>query len=93
MKFEKIALATDPFQAKMLTRFTRKKVSKDVAIIPIDFKILKTLEPTMVDMPKIDIDKSVAKNFVSIKEREGFFKRLRGTSGKNLKKDYYQTLE
>lgn len=88
-KFEKIALATDPFQAKMLTRFIRRKVSKSVAIIPIDFKILKTIEPTMLDMPKIDIDKAIAKDFVSIKEREGFFKRLRGTSGKNINKSYY----
>jgi len=93
MKFDKIALATDPFQAKMLTRFTKKKVNKEVAIIPIDFKVLKTLEPTMIDQPKIDINKTVVDSFVSIKEREGFFKRLKGTNGKNIKKDYYTTLD
>ena len=89
LKFEKIALATDPFQAKMLTRFIKKRVSKDVAIIPINFDILKTMESTMIDQPKINIDNAIVKDFVSIKEREGFFKRLRGTGGKNLNTEYY----
>ena len=33
--FERIALATDQFQAKMLKRFTKKIVSRDAGIIPI----------------------------------------------------------
>jgi hypothetical protein len=89
LNFDKIALATDPFQAKMLSRFMKKKFSGEIAVIPIDFKILKTLEPTMIDKPKIDIEKSVRKDFVSIKERESFFKRLNGTNGKNIKEDAY----
>ena len=91
MNFDKIALATDPFQAKMLSRFIKNKVSKEIGIIPVNFDILKTMESTMVDQPKIDIDKAIVENFISIKERESFFKRLKGTNGKNLKKDIYDT--
>lgn len=82
--FNKIALASDPFQTKTLSRFTRKRISRDVAMIPMVRDTMKMLEPGMTD-PVIDIQKAFNKNFVSIKRRESFFKRLKGTMGYNIK--------
>ena len=87
--FKKIALATDPFQAKFLNVFMNKNVSKDIASIPIDFTIIKSMKSIMVT-PNIDKEKAFDENFVSITERESFMKRFRGTLGKNLNKTYYE---
>jgi hypothetical protein len=50
------------------------------------------MESTMIHHPVIDADKAIRKDFVSIKERESFFKRLKGTSGKNIKEDAYNNI-
>lgn len=81
--FHKIALATDPFQAKMLTQFTYTKVATDVGIIPIVFDTLKAMEPLMTD-PPIDYQKAYNKDFVAITERENFWERMKGTMGNKL---------
>lgn len=87
--FEKIALASDPFQSKQLRRFVRNKVSEDVVLIPIIFDTLKKMEPEMTD-PAIDFMTAYAKDFISIKKRESLWKRLRGTFGKNLDTTAYE---
>ena len=66
-----------------------KNVSKDIASIPIDFTIIKSMKSIMVT-PNIDKEKAFDENFVSITERESFMKRFRGTLGKNLNKTYYE---
>lgn len=78
--FNKIALATDPFQTKSLKRFIRK-FDFPIKLIPIIFDSLET-----IDVQDIHIDPSSAKekDFISIKERESFFKRLKGTFGQNI---------
>jgi uncharacterized SAM-binding protein YcdF (DUF218 family) len=81
--FSKIALASDPFQTKLLRRFTRRKVSSDVGLIPIVFDTLRAMEPMMTD-PVIDHHQTINDNFIHIGEREGFFKRFRGTLGRNV---------
>ena len=81
--FNKIALASDPFQTKSLSKFVRKRISPNVAMLPFVTDTLKMLEPGMTD-PVLDIEKAYKKNFISIKKREGFFKRLRGTMGRNI---------
>lgn len=83
--FKKVALASDRFQTKSLRRFTRNKVSPDIAMIPMVTDTVKFMEQVMVD-PEIDSEKAFNKNFVSLKKREGFFKRLKGTLGLNIKK-------
>lgn len=83
MGITNIALATDPFQAKQLRRFAKLRISKDVGLIPIVFDTLRAMQPVMVN-PQIDYVKAYNSNFVSIKERESFWKRLRGTMGKNI---------
>ena len=87
--FNKIALASDPFQTKLLKRFTRKKVSPDVRLIPFVIDTLKKIEPGMTD-PVIDHQQAFNNEFVSIIKRENFWKRLRGTRGKNLDTSVYK---
>ena len=86
--FNKIALASDPFQTKMLRRFSRTKVSEDVKLIPIVFDTLKAMEPNMIE-PEIDIRSSFVKNFISLPERESFWKRLQGTMGTKVDTTVY----
>lgn len=84
MGFTKIALATDPFQTKMIGGFL-KRHAKDMALIPINFK---TLNSSAYVFPTIDAKHCVApKDFVALPEREGFWERLRGTFGKHIKYD------
>jgi uncharacterized SAM-binding protein YcdF (DUF218 family) len=81
--FKKAALASDPFQTRMLRRFTRKKVSSSIDLIPMVEDRLREMEPEMTD-PVIDPEPAYRKDFISIKKRQGFWKRLRGTLGKNI---------
>jgi len=66
--FQKIALATDPFQAKMLKRFTKKVVSPDVGIIPLVTDILDAMEKDMTD-PEIEYEKAFRADFTPLPER------------------------
>jgi len=88
MGFTHIALATDPFQAKQLKRFARLRINKNVGLIPIVFDTLKKMQPFMIN-PKIDYQKAYNSNFVSLKSRESFWKRLKGTMGKNIDYNAY----
>lgn len=83
--FDKIALASDPFQTKALKKFTRKKVSPDVALIPMVMDTIKVMDLLTAD-PFIDITKAFDKDFISLKKKYSFFKRLKGTMGYNIKK-------
>lgn len=86
--FTDIALATDPFQAKQLKRFARVKINKNVGLIPIVFDTLKVMQPYMIN-PMIDYKQAYNSHFVPIKSRESFWKRLRGTMGKNIDYNAY----
>ena len=81
--FSTIALASDPFQTKMLRRFTRKIVSRDVAFIPIVYDTIRHMESIIPD-PTIDYEKAYVKDFKPITKKDGFFKRLRGTRGLDI---------
>ena len=87
--FERIALASDPFQTKLLKRFTRKRVSKDVRLIPIIYDTLRNIEPEMID-PVIDHQQAFKTDFISITKRENFWKRLNGTRGGNRDTTLYK---
>jgi uncharacterized SAM-binding protein YcdF (DUF218 family) len=84
--FTKIAVASDPFQTKTLKSFSHKKLSRDIGMIPMVVDSMNALKPSMTD-PVIEFNKAFNENFVSLKKREGLFKRLRGTMGYNIKKD------
>lgn len=78
--FTKIALATDPFQAKSL-RGMITKLALPIDLIPVLFDTLRTIdrpEPTILP------ERTIKVPFVSIKERESFFTRFKGTMGKQI---------
>ncbi|MFN6945884.1 MAG: YdcF family protein [Cytophagaceae bacterium] len=83
--FEKVALATDPFQNAALSRFAKNN-NIQVDFVPVVFDILKEKEmPT----PEIDQSKAFVKDFVSLPEQEDFFERLRGTLGRDIDTTLY----
>jgi uncharacterized SAM-binding protein YcdF (DUF218 family) len=81
--FSKIALASDPFQTKMLRRFTRKYVSKDVAFIPIVYDSIQSKKASIAD-PVIDYSKALVGDFQSLPKRKNFLERFRGTRGLDI---------
>lgn len=81
--FNRIALASDPFQTKSLRKFIQKRIDPNMPVIPFVVDTLKLIEPTMTD-PSINYQQAFKKDFISLKKREGFFKRWRGTRGKNI---------
>jgi len=85
MGFKTIALASDPFQTRNLRGFSHRRLSKDIAMIPMLIDTMKVLEPIMTD-PVIPSQEAFNEDFISLKKREGFFKRLKGTLGRNIKK-------
>ena len=87
--FKKIALASDPFQTKMLTQYTFSKVSPEVAFLPIVFDTLKAMEPQMTD-PGINYQKAYNKDFVSITKRQNFWERFQGTLGNKVDTTAYR---
>jgi uncharacterized SAM-binding protein YcdF (DUF218 family) len=78
--FEKIGLATDPYQGRFLYFFAKKK-HIPVTFIPAQLDTL--IEMVKFD-PAIDYEKAYVNNFVPLTEKESFFQRLRGTRGKNI---------
>jgi vancomycin permeability regulator SanA len=78
--FERIALASDPFQTKMLKRYVQKRVSQDVGFIPMVIDSLKVMQSAMSD-PEIDFQQAYVNNFVPITERQHMIERFRGTRG------------
>ncbi|MDB4678231.1 YdcF family protein [bacterium] len=80
--FENIAVATDPFQSKMVKSFAKKK-KLNVAFVPAIFDTLQAYYPET----NVTIDPTWAEveNFVALPDRENFWKRFAGTMGKNLK--------
>jgi len=83
MGFEKIALATDPFQSRMLKSFI-KKYCPEVKSVPIVFGVLDIEDKSL---PVIDTTSAYVADFISITEREGFWERFNGTMGKRIKKE------
>lgn len=81
--FQKIALATDPYQAALLRRFI-KRYTPGVKTIPIVFSRLDIDDRSL---PKIDTTAAYVENFVSITERENFWERFRGTMGRRVIED------
>lgn len=81
--FEKIAVATDPYQAAMLRRFIRR-YTPGVKAVPIVFSKLDIDDRSL---PKIDTTAAYVHNFVSITERESFWERFRGTLGKRVREE------
>jgi uncharacterized SAM-binding protein YcdF (DUF218 family) len=78
--FSKIALASDPFQTKMLRGFIRKRLNDDVHVLPFIPDTLRLLEPIMTD-PEIDYNRAYVSNFRPLTEKQSWLERFRGTLG------------
>jgi uncharacterized SAM-binding protein YcdF (DUF218 family) len=79
--FKTIALATDPFQASLLYRFTRKRFRTQITPIPVLFDTIKVRNGIN---PKLDISSAYVENWKSITETQSRHFRHRGTRGKNI---------
>lgn len=80
--FKSIALCTDVFQAKLLRRFTRKRFSSPIYHLPAVSDSMFSyyhLNPAIDPTPA-----RAGSGWISIKDQESFFKRLRGTMGKDI---------
>ncbi len=83
MGFEKIALATDPFQSILLRGFG-KKYCPGIGEVPMVYDKLDISQP----LPVVNPHGAYHPKFVSIKEREGLWKRFQGTWGSRVVKEY-----
>ena len=80
--FNKIALATDPFQSKSLKKFIKKRLNDSVGIIPFYYDSLGKMNINLTDYEIVD-SLAITSDFKDIKE-EPKLKRLRGTLGKEI---------
>jgi hypothetical protein len=87
--FHRVALASDAFQTKALRKFIRRKISPEIGLIPMVGDTMRAMNPQMTD-PAINYLDTYNKDFVSIRDREGFWKRLRGTRGLNIDTTAYK---
>lgn len=78
--FEKIALATDPFQSRMM-KGPSKRMKVNIDFIPFSTELLDTM---VIEDIEIAAEQAYIEDFIPLTEREGFFKRLRGTLGRNI---------
>lgn len=81
--FQKVALATDPFQTFMLTSTIKTRLQYKVGIVPIVFPMVSKMDKKT---PDIDQEKARVDDFTSIEEREKPLERFMGTLG--FKIDY-----
>lgn len=79
--FKSIALATDPFQSKMLQSFMRRRFASPIAALPFVVDSLKAYNALTPEINPVAVFKN---NFVPITEREGFWKRLKATMGNDI---------
>jgi uncharacterized SAM-binding protein YcdF (DUF218 family) len=80
--FNRVALATDPFQNLFLKSFIKEMGFDDLVSLPINFQKLKLSEMTT---PKIDPSTAFVENFASLDERQNSATRKLGTQGKFIK--------
>lgn len=80
--FKTIALATDPTQSSLLKFFTRKRFGTKIIHLPF---VTDSLYAYNSINPVIDPSSAICcDTFISITQRESFWKRMRGTLGKNI---------
>lgn len=87
--FKSFALASDPFQCKMLKGFARRHWDGELALLPFVFDSLENY-PERIYTPSIPFHEAKVEPFISLTEREGFFKRLKGTRGKSINPNHYE---
>lgn len=80
--YSKVALATDPYQSRMM-QWAASGLDVEIDFIPFIFEIIES-----ADIKDVTVDASLAKveNFTSLEERQNFLQRLRGTFGAYIPK-------
>jgi uncharacterized SAM-binding protein YcdF (DUF218 family) len=81
--YEKIAFATHPAQSSFLKQF-RRKFNLDLDFIPIVADSIKNIK---YSFQSIYLSKIFVEDFIPLNERQGLFKKLRGTRGGRVKKE------
>lgn len=80
MGFKKIALATDPFQVKMLKSFLKRRCG-NMPVIPIIFPKIDPQQNRQFSLPEIDPKGAYVPDFIQLSDRQNFFERFAGTLG------------
>jgi len=78
--FDKIALASDPFQSTFLRHF-RDKYYPHIFMVPVDFQILNNIQKPV---PSIDASSAYQENFISLTDRKGWIGRIMGSMGYDI---------
>ncbi len=87
--FNSIAIASDPFQTKQLRSYAHLRLSRDIGILPFIIDTMLAIEPLMKN-PSIDYQQAFKKDFIALKDRESWWKRIKGTIGWNKDKKAYE---
>ncbi len=80
--FEKIAVASDPFQSALLMGFTKRRFKLPIAHIPFIIDTLATIDD--IKDPAIMADSAYVGSFKSIVETQSKWQRFKGTMGKQI---------
>ena len=80
--FDKIALATDPFQSYMLYKYSKKYFDTEIQFIPIVYDSIAAMmnQPLSVDISDAHVD-----GFVPLPERESLKQRVKASRGGRVK--------
>ncbi len=84
--FKNIALATDPVQSFMLRNYTKARFVSEVYHLPFDTDTLRAYNHLN---PEIDATAELVNDFTPLPKRKSWWKRMRGTFGKNIKWEQY----
>lgn len=76
--FKRIALASDPVQTFMLSELNEKLKLYDIDFLPMDMKYARTIQKSPIYINPESARKS---EFISIKDRQNFSERFKGTKG------------
>jgi vancomycin permeability regulator SanA len=79
--FKSIALATDPFQSFTLRGYTRRRFGTPIYHIPF---VTDSVAAYNYVKPRINPKSARVDSFTSIKSRQSFFRRMKGTFGKDI---------
>lgn len=79
--FKTIALTTDPFQSFTLRSFVRRRFESPIYLMPFITDSLARYDSLN---PHIDPSPAMVAHFDALPDKEGFFKRLRGTLGRDI---------
>ncbi len=86
--FNTFAIASDLLQTKTLRFFAHYKVDRNIGLLPMTKIFVKAMKPLMTD-PVIDYNKAFVKDFIPLSKRESFWKRFKGTQGRDLDTSAY----